>query len=187
MSSTIRRTASLSFLLVSAFLAAGSAAAQTPCFDPESSRLAVYYSSPNNNISCVIDFATGQSRSVIAGGQGTNFKGLAVLFKGVGSGGGLSIVAANSTQTGDIQVFDCDDVGEQCVPRGVAAAFSQAKGVALDTFIARIKTALPVAGKFTECPVGLQCRNAPGELIARAESAAFLACGAKQSCQRVLE
>jgi hypothetical protein len=56
----------------------------------------------------------------------------------------------------------------------------------LDSFIARIKAALPVAGKFTECPVGLPCRNAPGELVARAESAAFLACGAKQSCQRVL-
>jgi hypothetical protein len=64
----------------------------------------------------------------------------------------------------------------------------KAKTVAyLDAFIARINAALPVAGKFTECPVGLQCRNAPGELIARAESAAFLACGAKQSCQRVLE
>jgi hypothetical protein len=56
----------------------------------------------------------------------------------------------------------------------------------LDNFIARIKANLPIAGKFTECPTGLQCRNAPGELLARAESAAFLACGAKQSCQRVL-
>ena len=134
MSMTIRRVAPLSLLLLGVFLAAEPAAAQTPCFDPDSSRLAVYYSSPNNNISCVIDFATGQSRSVIAGGQGTNFKGLAVLFRGVGSGGGLSIVAANSTQTGDIQVFDCDSVGEQCVQRGVAAALPQAKGVALDTF-----------------------------------------------------
>jgi len=116
------------------FLAAERAAAQTPCFDPGSSRQAVYFSAPNNNIACVVDFATGESRSVVAGGQGTNFKGLAVLFKGVGSGGGLSIVAASSTQTGDIQVFDCDDDGEQCVLRGVAAAFSQAKGVALDTF-----------------------------------------------------
>jgi hypothetical protein len=63
----------------------------------------------------------------------------------------------------------------------------KAKTIAyLDSFIARIKAALPVAGKFTECPVGLPCRNAPGELIARAESAAFLACGAKQGCQRVL-
>ena len=42
--------------------------------------------------------------------------------------------AANSTQTGDIRVFDCDADGEQCVQRGVAAALSQAKGVALDTF-----------------------------------------------------
>ena len=134
MSMTIRRVASLSLLLLGVLLAAEPAAAQTPCFDPDSSRQAVYYSSPNNNISCVIDFATGESRSVIAGGQGTNFKGLAVLFKGVGSGGGLSIVAANSTQTGDIQVFDCDSVGEQCAQRGVAAALSQAKGVALDTF-----------------------------------------------------
>jgi hypothetical protein len=134
MSLTIRRVAAPSLLLLGALLAAEPAAAQTPCFDPDSSRLAVYYSSPNNNISCVIDFATGQSRSVIAGGQGTNFKGLAVLFKGVGSGGGLSIVAANSTQTGDIAVFDCDANGEQCAQRGVAAAFSQAKAVALDTF-----------------------------------------------------
>jgi len=134
MSLTIRRVAPLSLLLLGVLLAARPAAAQTPCFDADGSRLAVYFSSPNNNISCVIDFATGQSRSVIAGGQGTNFKGLAVLFKGVGSGGGLSIVAANSTQTGDIQVFDCDADGEQCAQRGVAAAFSQAKGVALDTF-----------------------------------------------------
>jgi len=134
MSLTIRRVAAPFFLLLGVLLAAEPAAAQTPCFDPDSSRLAVYYSSPNNNISCVIDFATGQSRSVIAGGQGTNFKGLAVLFKGVGSGGGLSIVATNSTQTGDIEVFDCDADGEQCALRGVAAAFSQAKGVALDTF-----------------------------------------------------
>jgi hypothetical protein len=134
MPATLRRNASLSFLFIGALLVALPVGAQTPCFDPGSSRQAVYYSGPNNDIACVLDFATGQSRSVIVGGQGTNFKGLSVLFKGEGSGGGLSIVAANSTQTGDIQVFDCDADGEQCTLRGMAAALSQARGIALDTF-----------------------------------------------------
>jgi hypothetical protein len=45
--------------------------------------------------------------------------------------------------------------------------------------------------EFSECPnAAASCptskRNAPGELIARAESAAFLACGASQDCQRTL-
>jgi hypothetical protein len=56
----------------------------------------------------------------------------------------------------------------------------------LNAFITRIKTNVPIPGKFTECPLGVPCRNTPGELVSRAESAAFLACGAKQSCQRVL-
>ena len=94
----------------------------------------MYYAGPSNDISCVVDFATGQSRSVIVGDQGTNFNGLAVLFEGEGSGGGLSIVVGSSTQSGDIEVFDCDAAGEQCALRGVAAVFSQVKGVALDTF-----------------------------------------------------
>ena len=71
---------------------------------------------------------------MIVGGQGTNFNGLSVLFEGEGSGGGLSIVVGSSTQSGDIEVFDCDAAGEQCALRGVAAVFSQVKGVALDTF-----------------------------------------------------
>jgi hypothetical protein len=133
MSLTIRRTSAQLCLLIGAF-AAGPAVAQTPCFDPGGSRQAVYYSGPNNDISCVVDFTTGQSRSVVVGGQGTNFNGLSVLFEGEGSGGGLSIVAGSSTQGGDIEVFDCDAAGEQCALRGIAAAFSQAKGVALDTF-----------------------------------------------------
>ena len=54
---------------------------------------------------------------------------------------------------------------------------------ALDSFLALIR-ANPT--KFTEQPTGLNARNAPGELIARAESAWFLACGAKESCQRRL-
>src|SRR5262245_18843472 len=133
MSATIRRNASFFVLFIGALLVAGPAAAQTPCFDPGSSRQAVYFAGPNNDISCVVDFASGQSRSVIAGGQGTNFNGLYVLFEGEGSGGGLSIVAGSSTQGGDIEVFDCDAAGEHCALRGVAAAFSQAKGVGLDT------------------------------------------------------
>jgi hypothetical protein len=134
MSLTIRRVAVPSLLVLGVLLAAGPAVAQTPCFDPGGSRQAVYYAGPSNDISCVVDFATGQSRSVIVGGQGTNFNGLSVLFEGEGSGGGLSIVVGSSTQSGDIEVFDCDAAGEQCALRGVAALFSQVKGVALDTF-----------------------------------------------------
>ena len=134
MSLTIRRVYPLCLLLLGVLLAAGPAAAQTPCFDPGSSRQAVYFSSPSNNVACVIDFTTGQSRRVIEGAQGTNFNGLSVLFKGEGSGGGLSIVVSSSTQGGDIEVYDCDAAGEQCALRGVVAVFSQAKGVALDTF-----------------------------------------------------
>jgi hypothetical protein len=134
MSVTIRRSAAQLLPVIGALLAAGPAAAQTPCFDPGSSRQAVYYAGPNNDISCVVDFTTGQSRSVVVGGQGTNFNGLSVLFEGEGSGGGLSIVVGSSTQGGDIEVFDCDATGEHCAQRGVAAVFSQVKGVALDTF-----------------------------------------------------
>ena len=50
MSLTIRRVAPPSLLLLGVLLAAEPAAAQTPCFDPDSSRQAVYFSSPNNNI-----------------------------------------------------------------------------------------------------------------------------------------
>ena len=53
----------------------------------------------------------------------------------------------------------------------------------LDAFIALVQ-GNPL--EFTECPLGLPCRNVPGELVARAESAAFLACGAKENCQRTL-
>jgi len=54
---------------------------------------------------------------------------------------------------------------------------------AIDSFLALVR-ASPAA--FTEQPAGLPAHNAPGELIARAESAAFLACGAAESCQRRL-
>jgi hypothetical protein len=56
----------------------------------------------------------------------------------------------------------------------------------LNAFISKVRDAVDDS-LFIECPGGpLPCRNAPGELIARAESAAFLACGASQSCQRTL-
>jgi len=48
------------------------------------------------------------------------------------------------------------------------------------------------ASEFSECPLAaLSCpaadkRNAPGEIVARVESAAFMACGASQDCQRTL-
>jgi len=54
---------------------------------------------------------------------------------------------------------------------------------ALDSFLALIR-ANPT--KFQEQPRGLPARNAPGELIARAESAWFHACGEAQTCQRRL-
>ncbi len=54
----------------------------------------------------------------------------------------------------------------------------------LDSFVAKIQSSLV---GFTECPGSLPCRNAPGELAARADSAAFMACGAKKGCQRLLE
>lgn len=52
---------------------------------------------------------------------------------------------------------------------------------ALDAFTQKVKSS-PAA--FTEAPSGLPARNTPGELVARAESAYFLACGAAESCQR---
>ena len=79
--SAILRASSSALALLAVVLVARPGFAQTPCFDPGSSRQAVSFASPNSDISCVIDFATGQTRSVVAGGQGTNFKGLAVLFK----------------------------------------------------------------------------------------------------------
>ena len=55
----------------------------------------------------------------------------------------------------------------------------------LDDFINFIKT--NAATGFTECPGGGSCsdadeRNAPGELISRAESARFFSCGAANGC-----
>ena len=52
---------------------------------------------------------------------------------------------------------------------------------ALDAFTQKVKS-WPAA--FTEAPTGLPARNTPGELVARAESAYFLACGAAEDCQR---
>jgi hypothetical protein len=134
MQSKLHRRSLLLLVGIASLLTASRAGAQTPCFDPGGSRQAVYYAGPNNDISCVLDFATGQSRSVIVGAQGTNFNGLHVLYEGEGSGGGLSIVAGSSTQGGDLRVFDCDADGENCTLRGIAAVLSQVKGVALDTF-----------------------------------------------------
>ena len=54
---------------------------------------------------------------------------------------------------------------------------------ALGKFLALVRSS---PGSFEEEPAGLLARNAPGELIARAESASFLACGAAESCQRRL-
>jgi hypothetical protein len=54
----------------------------------------------------------------------------------------------------------------------------------LEDFIQRVRGNLTM---FNQCQPGpTNCRNAPGELIARAESAAFLACGASEDCQRTL-
>jgi hypothetical protein len=55
---------------------------------------------------------------------------------------------------------------------------------ALDAFAQKVRSASPAA--FTEAPAGLPARNTPGELVARAESAWFLACGAAENCQRRL-
>jgi hypothetical protein len=57
--------------------------------------------------------------------------------------------------------------------------------VALNALIAFVKANDPSG--FTECPGGGSCadsvkRNAPGEIIARAESARFMSCGAAQGC-----
>ena len=132
MSSAVRALARTIVPVLVLVAGAREAAAQA-CFDPSSSRQAVYFNGPNNDISCVLDFATGQTRSVVTAG-GTNFTGLYVLYEGVGSGGGLSIVVGSTTQGGDIEVFGCDANGESCVYRGTVAVFSQAGGLALDTF-----------------------------------------------------
>ena len=55
----------------------------------------------------------------------------------------------------------------------------------LDDFINFVKA--NAATGFTECPGGGSCsdadkRNAPGELISRAESARFFSCGAANGC-----
>jgi hypothetical protein len=55
---------------------------------------------------------------------------------------------------------------------------------ALDTFTKKVRSS-PAA--FTEAPAGLPARNTPGELVARADSASFLACGAAENCQRRLD
>jgi len=126
----IRRTLAALATSVALLMAAGEATAQV-CFDPTSSRQAVYFTGPDNDISCVLDFETGSSRQVANSG-GSLFKGIYVLYEGEGAG--LSLVAASSTQGGDIQVFGCDANGESCAKRGVAAVFSQVSGVALDTY-----------------------------------------------------
>lgn len=113
--------------------AAVDAGAQTACFTPGSSRQSVYYTL-NNTIACVLDFTSGSTRTVVNASAGTNFSGLFVLFQGEGSGGGLTLVVGNPTQTGSIQVFDCDANGEACQFRAVAATFPQVGGLALDTF-----------------------------------------------------
>lgn len=58
----------------------------------------------------------------------------------------------------------------------------------LNTFIGKVKSH---PTKFNRCHntgalCGQICRNAPGELIARAESARFMICGARRDCQRVI-
>lgn len=124
----------IAFILTVIILGAvAQAGAQTTCFTPGSSRQAVYYTQ-NNSISCVLDFSSGSTRAVVNASAGTNFSGLYVMFEGEGSGGGLSLVVGNPTQSGSIQVFDCDANGEACQFRANAATLSQVGGLALDTF-----------------------------------------------------
>jgi len=53
----------------------------------------------------------------------------------------------------------------------------------LQSFVARIKSS---PGSFRECLSGGGCRNAPGELVARAVSAIYMLCGAGSSCNQLL-
>jgi hypothetical protein len=106
-------------------------------------------------------------------------------------------LALNGTDTdhgGLAPYITSDLLGDVSIPGTLAYELRQAQlallsnpslaVTKLDAFIALVKNNL---GEFDEClPGDLSCRNAPGELVARAESAAFLVCGAKQSCQRTL-
>ncbi|HEX9185925.1 MAG TPA: hypothetical protein VGB87_02555 [Vicinamibacteria bacterium] len=122
--------AALSILAALAASTAARAAAQS-CYDPGNSRPAVYFTGPDNDISCVTDFGTGAyARAVQA--SGTLFKGLAARFEGEGAG--ISLVAGSTTNSGDIQVFGCDATGTTCAFKGQAAALSQVSGLGLDTY-----------------------------------------------------
>jgi len=106
------------------------AAAQSQCFGG-GLRPAVYFTTPDNDVSCVL-FSTGETRRVINDATGALFKGVHALFEG--DGAGVSLVVASSTQGGDIQVYGCNAAGELCSLRGQAAILKDAIGVALDTF-----------------------------------------------------
>lgn len=113
-----------------ALAASQPAAAQSQCFGG-GLRPAVYFTTPDNDVSCVL-FSSGQTRQVVNDTTGAFFKGIHALYEG--DGAGLSLVVASSTQGGDIQVYGCNTAGELCSLRGEAAILKDAASVALDTF-----------------------------------------------------
>lgn len=71
---------------------------------------------------------------------------------------------------------------DQAIAAYQSSQISQALGH-LQSFIDAVNPA-----DFRQCPKGKgQCRDAPGELVARALSAKFMVCGASASCQELLQ
>jgi hypothetical protein len=84
--------------------------------------------------------------------------------------GGLSKYIASKTRTTLLNLV-------KAAKQAAAANDFMTVEDTLDGFVATVESNL---GRFTECPKRPpMCRNAPGELVARAASAAFMACGAR--------
>ncbi|HXK08396.1 MAG TPA: hypothetical protein VMT70_02000, partial [Vicinamibacteria bacterium] len=94
----------------------------------QSARDAVYFTTADNTISRAL-LATGQSQAVVTD-KGTNLKGLAVRYDGNDL---VTILAANSTQGGDVRAYACPSPTGPCTALGSVASLKAAVAVTLDT------------------------------------------------------
>lgn len=100
-----------------------------PALHAQSARESVYFTTPSNTISRAL-FGTGTSQTAVID-KGTNLNGLAVRYDGNGV---VTLLAANTTQGGDLRAYRCPSPTATCQKLGVVSGFKTANAVALDTF-----------------------------------------------------
>jgi hypothetical protein len=118
-----------SSVAVRSVLAALAALSAASAIHAQSARETVYFTTPNGRISRAL-FGTSSSQTAVTD-NGTNLNGLAARYDGNDV---VTLLAANTTQGGNIRAYRCPSPTVACQKLGVVTGFKQANAVALDTF-----------------------------------------------------